>query len=169
MRPRGVAGDIKVEQIPRAAIKDIRGALAELVQLKQREWKLALENARKSIALVDELAGEGEVQAEIHELSRIVSNLINNAMEALGDRGEVVIKLLNVDTGVLIEVIDNGHGIPKEIAQRLLKEQVTFGKDKGHGLGLWNARKRIEGWAGTLTIHSREGSGTKAAIGLKGS
>lgn len=92
----------------------------------------------------------------LSELKRILSNLINNAVEALPEkRGSITIKLNgNSDGLVSIIVSDDGKGIPSEQLPKLAQEGVSYGKEKsgesGSGLGLYHARTVIEKWGGTI-------------------
>lgn len=97
---------------------------------------------------------------------RVLSNLINNAVEALDDRGSVTIRLSAKDDEVLLEVKDDGKGIPAEVLPRIGEKGVTHGKAGGSGLGLHHARTSVESWRGRLEIQSASGAGTTASVYL---
>lgn len=102
------------------------------------------------------------------DFGRILSNLINNAIESFdGAGGNVVLKLIDVGSMVCVEVKDNGKGIPDDILQKLGKMGETHGKSDGHGLGLYHAKTTIASWNGTLTIQSKIGVGTTVSIFLQ--
>ena len=106
------------------------------------------------------------------EFKRVISNLINNAVEAISDyKGKVVIRLESKDdhlTKVIID--DNGHGIPPEIVEKLCRPGISFGKEKnkesGNGLGLYHARTCVESWGGVLNIKSEVNKGTKISLSI---
>ena len=100
------------------------------------------------------------------ELQRLLSNLVNNAVEAFIGPGMVSVGLAAFDDKVLIEVKDNGKGIPPEILAKLGKKGETHGKAGGNGLGLYHARTTIEGWGGNFKIESEQGKGTSVSIAL---
>ncbi len=101
------------------------------------------------------------------DFSRIISNIINNAVEALHDKsGEINIKLTDRGDLACLEIEDNGVGIPEDILSKLGERGVTFGKTNGHGLGLYHAKSTVSGWGGMLNIHSRLGHGTVVTIEL---
>jgi len=100
------------------------------------------------------------------EFRRIVSNLVNNAVEALNDKGKVSISLGHEGSSVVLRVADNGRGIPPEILRKLCQRGETHGKAGGSGLGLYHARTMVEQWGGTLTIDSEPGKGTTVRIKL---
>jgi signal transduction histidine kinase len=100
------------------------------------------------------------------EFRRMLSNLLNNAVEALGDKGTVTIGLTREDRHIVLTVSDNGKGIPPEILTKLGQRGETHGKQGGSGLGLFHARTTAENWGGSLTITSELGKGTAVTINL---
>ncbi|MBI4668495.1 MAG: HAMP domain-containing histidine kinase, partial [Elusimicrobia bacterium] len=88
------------------------------------------------------------------EFKRVLSNLINNAVEALGEKGIVTVSLACDAGQILLKVQDNGPGIPKEILAKLGQRGETHGKAGGSGLGLYHARTSLESWGGSLEIAS---------------
>jgi len=106
----------------------------------------------------------------VSEFSRLISNIINNAFEALtNESGKITLDLLpnpNGNEELQIIIQDNGKGIPKELLSKLGIKGNTFGKKKGSGLGLFHAKSTIESWGGSLFIESMEEKGTKVIINL---
>lgn len=100
------------------------------------------------------------------DFSRVLSNLINNAIDALQDEGKISISLSENNNNVVIDVEDNGKGIPEGILSTLGKLGVTHGKPNGLGMGLYHAKNTIESWGGSLKIESRIGLGTNIKIYL---
>ncbi|MBF0364198.1 MAG: HAMP domain-containing histidine kinase [Oligoflexia bacterium] len=106
----------------------------------------------------------------LREMKRLLSNLINNAAEALSNyRGKITIKLLSPDEkSINILVEDNGRGIPKEILESLGAEGMSYGKENnaesGNGLGLHHAHTTIEKWGGKINITSEVAKGTTITI-----
>lgn len=100
------------------------------------------------------------------EFGRILSNLLNNGVEALGDKGKVDMRLASEDNYIILTVTDTGKGIPPEILSRLGQRGETHGKAGGSGLGLYHAKSTAESWGGSLAITSAPGKGTTVAIKL---
>lgn len=98
------------------------------------------------------------------ELKRILSNLINNSVEAIETQGDVVVDLFRRDGKVILQIADTGMGIPAEVLPKLGGLGATFGKKKGNGLGLHFAKTLVETWGGELEITSDVGSGTKVEL-----
>lgn len=97
---------------------------------------------------------------------RDLSNLINNAAEAAGETGRVVIALRGSSDRVFVTIKDEGAGISAELLPRLGERGVTFGKAGGLGLGIHQAKSDVAAWGGALGIDSAPGRGTTVAISL---
>ncbi len=100
-------------------------------------------------------------------LSRIITNLVANARQAVSEDRESII---NVDTEqhqkrVIITVEDNGIGIPEELFSRIFEPNFTS-KTSGTGLGLTMVRKMVEDYKGEINVKSEVGKGTKFTIYL---
>lgn len=92
------------------------------------------------------------------DFKRVVSNLVNNSVEALGDaEGLISAELENSEDYFFVKIVDDGPGIPSEILHQLLSKNITT-KESGHGLGLRSAKQRIETWGGEIAITSSPGS-----------
>lgn len=103
------------------------------------------------------------------ELSRALSNLINNAVEAMPAGGVVKVGLYPVDAQSLIQIQDNGLGIPEEILPKLGEKGFSYGKrggNSGTGLGVYHAKKTIEEFGGTFEASSIIGRGTTISLRL---
>jgi len=100
------------------------------------------------------------------EFKRILSNLINNAVEALGNTGQVIITLEKDYQFALIKIKDNGPGIPDRVLKNLGKRGNTYGKQGGAGLGLSHAIENLKQWQGEMQIESSKQTGTSISIRL---
>ena len=100
------------------------------------------------------------------EFRRIISNLVNNAVEAFEKGGRVAVELSRLDGQILLKVSDNGKGIPSAILSKLGQKGETHGKAGGTGLGLYHARTKVGSWGGSLKIESKPAHGTTVTISL---
>lgn len=98
------------------------------------------------------------------EFKRLLSNLIQNAVEAIQTRGSVGVELVRDGDRILLTVKDTGKGIPAEVLGRLGQRGVTCGKAGGSGLGLYHAKTCVEAWGGSLDIGSEAGQGTTVLV-----
>ncbi|HBB65858.1 MAG TPA: hypothetical protein DCZ93_00870, partial [Elusimicrobia bacterium] len=139
------------------------GGLIEQVLSEKR-----LQHKDKTGLKIEFNASPVEIKALVKpkELQRLLSNLVNNSVEAFGGPGKIDVSLSALDGKVLIEVKDNGKGIPPEILAKLGQKGETHGKAGGNGLGLYHARTTVEGWGGNFKIESEQGKGTSVLIAL---
>lgn len=102
----------------------------------------------------------------LEEMKRVLSNLINNAVESFIDnRGTIYLSLNGDENGVTITVEDNGCGIAVQDQERVLQRGVSL-KENGTGIGLYHAKKTIESWHGVLSLSSVENEGTCITLQL---
>ena len=90
------------------------------------------------------------------ELNQVWTNLIDNAIDALGDHGTITITTAPEAGGARVDVSDNGTGIPTDIRERVFDSFFTT-KDVGHGTGLGLAtahRIVVDRHQGTLSLDS---------------
>lgn len=106
------------------------------------------------------------VMAEAKELQRLVSNLLNNSLEAMANGGTAKVLIRANATVAEISVSDSGKGIPPEVLAKLGTKGGTHGKSGGTGLGLYHARSKVESWNGKMKIVSEQGKGTDVIITL---
>jgi signal transduction histidine kinase len=100
-------------------------------------------------------------------LLKILSNLVQNGLQASGDAGEVRIRAHGLEDHVEIEVLDDGPGIAPEVADRLFEPYFST-KSTGTGLGLVISRNLAEKMGGRLTLVNREGrDGARARLRLE--
>lgn len=100
------------------------------------------------------------------EFRRAISNLINNAVEALEEGGNVTLELAKKDGKIEILCTDTGKGIAPEILSKLGQRGETHGKEGGLGLGLYHAKKSLQNWGGDLQLESQVGKGTVVILTL---
>jgi signal transduction histidine kinase len=75
------------------------------------------------------------IEAYASELNQVWTNIIDNAIDAMNGKGEIKIKTYEEDHRVVVEITDNGPGIPQEIQSRIFEPFFTT-KAPGHGTGL---------------------------------
>jgi signal transduction histidine kinase len=98
------------------------------------------------------------------ELSRVLSNVIDNAVESIEGPGRVLMELTRTGSFIKILVSDSGRGIPSDIIKRVGEKGFTHGKLNGSGLGIFYAKLKAEEWGGSLELDSQVGRGTKVSL-----
>jgi signal transduction histidine kinase len=98
------------------------------------------------------------VWANAAELNQVWTNLIDNAADALGGRGRLVVRAFRDADGVSVQVVDGGPGIPSELQDRIFDPFFTT-KDvgEGAGLGLDIVRRVVAGHGGVVSVASKRG------------
>ncbi len=146
---------------PNEIINDICDLFAELANENNIELKKDLS---PSI---------GEVSMDPKTISRVLSNLVSNAIdacifdEATNKQHYVKVKSACEDNNILrIEVSDNGSGMSEEVKSQLFTCFFSTKGAKGTGLGLLVTRKLIEEHKGTLDVETELGKGTTFIVRL---
>ncbi len=109
-----------------------------------------------------------EVLANGTQLQQVIVNLGNNALDAIGTGGEVVLCSQGSGAGeVHIQVRDTGAGIPADILPRIFDPFFTTKEPgKGTGLGLSLAHEIVHQHGGEIDVHSEVGRGTTMTVRL---
>jgi len=99
-------------------------------------------------------------------LRRVFHNLTQNAIEAMGSNGKILLRFEVKPTEVVTEFEDTGPGIAPEIAGRLFEAFASHGKVNGTGLGLSICRRIIQDHKGWIVARHEPGRGAIFAFGL---
>ncbi len=102
--------------------------------------------------------------AQRDELREVLLNLYENARLA---GAHTISTLVHRNGLVVIEVRDDGHGIPADVLPRVFEPHFST-RTSGSGLGLAISRQLLEGWGGTIDVESWEGKGSLVRITLAG-
>lgn len=100
------------------------------------------------------------------QLEQVLLNLLLNARDALVGGGKIYIRASRQAGNLLIEVEDNGKGIPSEILAHLFEPFTTTKDENGSGLGLFVTHEIITNHQGTIDVISEEKKGTRFTIRL---
>lgn len=120
----------------------------------------------KDIEIIPALEGGNfTLECEENQIKQVLVNIIKNSIESIQSGGVISVKLKRKKNQIVIEVADDGMGIPKEKLSMLGKPFFTT-KIDGTGLGIMVSKKIIQNHNGTLTIHSEEHKGTTVVITL---
>lgn len=108
-----------------------------------------------------------QIEAHGSELNQVWTNILDNAIDAMQGQGEITLRTCRKGENVVVELQDNGPGIPAEIQKRIFEPFFTT-KQKGTGLGLAIVRKNVRQLEGELAIESpvEEGRGTRVRVTL---
>jgi signal transduction histidine kinase len=166
LRIKDIAHDLILENKPKKNGLATPTSLIKCVISEKREKFKHLNSVE--ISFVDEVKNRKLlIDVDSSEFKRVLSNLIDNAVESLSEIGRVMVSLKSYGNYVLIQIMDNGSGIPKEIVERIGHEAKSVGKEGGLGLGLMHAYRMVKSWGGSLEVGPRlEMQGTRIAVVL---
>lgn len=135
---------------PDMKLLDLREAL--------REASFLVEVSRSDIAFTRDFGDDPLTGTFDHRLlSQAFGNLIKNAAESIEAAGretpgEILVRARREDNTIMVDILDNGRGLPRENRQRLLEPYMTT-REKGTGLGLAIVKKIVEDHEGRLELH----------------
>jgi len=98
-------------------------------------------------------------------MEQVVTNLVGNALEAVGPGGHVRVETGEQRGGAQLTVRDDGPGIPPEVRARLFEPFFTT-KQKGNGLGLAISRQIVADHGGAIEFHSSPDQGATFTVAL---
>lgn len=137
-----------------AATFDLNESVEDTLQIYLKRFN------QKHIEVVREYAaGPLEIRAVKGEVRQVLSNLLVNAYDALGDDGKLYVGtsiVPDADAGdrVSFEVSDNGSGMAPETVERIFEPFFTTKQGTGTGLGLWVSDTIVTKHGGTIEVTS---------------
>ena len=107
------------------------------------------------------------VVARPAELKEVLVNLLENARLA-GQDGTLVsiVGRSGVGDTVVLEVVDDGHGIPEDVLPRIFEPQFST-RSTGTGLGLAIVQRVVRAWGGSVSVRSIVGEGTTVSVSMR--
>ena len=129
----------------------------------------------RNIRLVKQIRFNALIHARPRELRQAFSNLVANALDAVPDGGDLMLRVSRGRDwrsgmlGVTVTVADSGLGIEPQHRKRIFEPFFTTKRDTGTGLGLWLTREIVLRHSGRIRIRTNSGrgrSGTTISIFL---
>jgi PAS domain S-box-containing protein len=104
-----------------------------------------------------------------NKLRQVLANLVDNAIKYSPEGGEVEVRLRSVNGDCLIEVVDQGLGIPSAEQERIFEKFYRLDPQQsrgvgGSGLGLYICRELVERMEGRLSVESSPGKGSRFSL-----
>jgi len=169
-RSEGLLGFVdtyrKLTKIPQPALEPIaiKEMLDETIQLMQQH---PVENKPVQFK-VDVAPADMVVLADPKLIEQVIINLVTNSLQAIGNAKEGVIALKGYEEGgrAIIEVADNGKGIPEKELNEIFVPFFSTKKD-GSGIGLSLSKQIMGLHGGTIKVKSAPGKGTSFYLGFR--
>ncbi len=142
----------------------------------EREYSSINDLVERSVNLVRYERGDVNIVKEydinivpilvnLHQIIQVLSNIVLNAYQAMGAKGELKIKTYMDENYVYAVFTDSGPGIPSEIKSNIFNPFFTTKeKNEGSGLGLYISLEIIKKHNGNILIESEEGKGTSFKV-----
>jgi PAS domain S-box-containing protein len=148
-----------------ARLPEMRPQPSDLAALARSAARL-FEGAREGVGLrVESLLRRETVVLDPDQMKRVLVNLIDNALEACGESGEIVVRLSDRDGCCTIEVADTGRGVPQRDRDKLFLPDFTT-KGRGTGLGLAIVYRIVADHRGTIRVEDNRPRGARFIIEL---
>lgn len=136
---------------------DLKPIIQELIQPYQNTLADRITFSLKTEGADFTMMGDRE------KIKIAIRNLLINAIEAIKNKGQIELLLKEKEKEIVVEVIDNGCGIPPEILSRIFEPYFST-KEKGTGLGLAICKRIVEEHHGTIYLESQVAKGTKVTL-----
>lgn len=152
--------DFSQQREPELALTDLHPIIDRVVVLTEHVFMSKHATLRK---VYDKTLPP--VMVDTHMIEQVIMNLILNAVQALTEGGQVILRTRKQDEGWEIEVEDTGCGIPSEIRPHIFDPFFTTkGTGEGTGLGLSVSLGIVQRHGGEMLVDSEEGKGTRFTV-----
>jgi signal transduction histidine kinase len=143
-----------MDQMPEQRV-DIHQGIENTLIMLRNPLKNGIEVLREYDRSIPEMSVRGS------ELNQVWTNLVTNAIDAMGGKGKLRIRTVREPKYALVEVTDNGPGIDPEIRDRIFDPFFTTkGVNQGTGLGLDVVARIVSNHGGQVAVDSRPGQTT---------
>lgn len=129
-------------------------------------FAISLDAADSSIRFSSKIMpGMGDFTGDKVKLEEVILNLLQNARDAVGSEGSIMLSAERKNDTIIIRCQDNGCGIPADQIDTIFDPFVTY-KENGTGLGLSSAKRITEAHGGSIEVNSSPESGTVFTVTL---
>jgi putative PEP-CTERM system histidine kinase len=149
-------------------------ALRQKLELNPRECDLnlllrdALEPWRNvsGVEFRHELGSIPKLLADPDQLESVITNLLQNAREAVGSNGQITVRTNLHDGWAILSIVDNGCGMSEKFVKESLFRPFQTTKKKGLGIGMFHSKMIVEAHHGRIQVQSAPGTGTTFEVML---
>lgn len=106
------------------------------------------------------------VSVDPEQMQKVITNLIMNAYDATGGRGNIRVATVARDHQAILTVADNGCGMSSQYVDKMIFRPFHSTKKRGMGIGLFHCKMIVEAHQGKIEVESEEGKGTTFRVML---
>ncbi len=152
----------QVHSLQRSSARDVvKGLVSTLPRLVPETVSLTV------VQQINEARLDWLVPLSESQCMQIVVNLVNNATEAVAERGEVEVTIQLAEQALKVVVEDDGPGIPDDVRARIFEPFFTTRQGSGGtGLGLSSAMSLVQRVGGSVRLSSQPGEGARFVVKL---
>jgi len=149
-------------KMPQAAKEEF-----DLLSLVLQVVSLFQQSPDHHVGFHSDLTGPQRIHADRGQFTRLINNLLKNAIQSIPDdqEGRVEVSLMKKGHRYIIEVKDDGEGIPESMRDRIFQPNFTT-KSTGTGLGLAMCKNIVHQAEGEIWFQTQEGQGTSFFVSL---
>jgi len=141
--------------------------LNDAIEFTRPRWKNQAQARGISFEIIKDLPSSSlYVSGNESELREVITNILNNAFDAMPEGGDILIRAAMEDDFVVIELSDTGKGIEKKEIDKIFDPFFTTKGPKSTGLGMSVSYGIIKQHGGTITVNSIKGEKTTFTIKL---
>lgn len=160
---------LSIEKLEKGEVNYNLSSFSVKKAIEQTIDNLGLLRKSGQIIVVESTADEAQIYHDEKIMELTLSNLVSNAIKYSPENATITITLAQNEQETLIQVIDNGFGIPekdqKNIFQRYFRAENVL-LNQGTGIGLNIVKSHLENLGGTITFVSEENKGSAFTIKL---
>ena len=157
------------EEIPNDKEQSICTPVAVIETLRLMRYQYADYSVKFDLVLDTNSSKQPSfIRGNYSDFCRMLSNLMNNAVESLDKDANGIVKIGirdNDDNSVSVFIQDNGRGMPPDMVDKLMNKcPVQTTKENGHGLGMLQVIRTVDNMHGCLQVKSTENVGTEFCL-----
>jgi signal transduction histidine kinase/pSer/pThr/pTyr-binding forkhead associated (FHA) protein len=157
------------DRLPEMSRCDLADQVMKAVRFVKIDRETFPQLGPHKVQLITEISAHPKVIMDPLQVGRVIINLLRNAAQAMHGQEEpaqIEIRVKHEELKAIIEVSDNGPGVPEDVKAKLFEPFFTTKGEKGLGLGLDISRRIIHNHSGELAFEPRPTRGTTFRITL---
>ncbi|MBF0450887.1 MAG: hybrid sensor histidine kinase/response regulator [Candidatus Magnetomorum sp.] len=159
--------DVAVIESGKLDLRIQKDSLVDMVQNRIRLFQHKFNEKQIHISLHSDTIPE--IGFDRTRMAQVMDNLLSNAIKFSPPNSKIIVKILDIDGKIQVDVIDQGHGIPIEHQPHIFGTFQKFRNkqsdgEKSTGLGLSIVKRIIEAHKGSIHVMSEKGKGTTMSL-----